>query len=105
MSTYREISPAEAYAARSKVRLVDVREPAELTGELGRIPDIENVPLGALADASKGWDRSTEIILVCRSGGRSTTAARMLVQAGFGRVANMTGGMLAYNAAALPLTR
>lgn len=105
MTTYREISPADAYATRSKVRLVDVREPAELTGELGRIPEVENVPLGTLAEASKGWARSTEIVLVCRSGGRSTTAARLLVQAGFSNVANMTGGMLAYNAAALPLTR
>lgn len=105
MFTFREISPAEAYAARSKVRLVDVREPSELRGELGAIPGVECIPLGALPSAAKGWDRTSEIIVVCRSGGRSATAAKLLAQAGFGRVANMTGGMLAYNAASLPITR
>lgn len=105
MTTFREISPADAYSARSKARLVDVREPHELVGELGRIPGSESVPLATLPSVAKTWDRSSEIVLVCRSGGRSTSAAMLLVQAGFGRVANMTGGMIAYNAAGLPITR
>lgn len=105
MTTYREISPADTYAARSTARLVDVREPSELTGELGAIPGVESVPLGTLSRVAQRWDRSSNIILVCRSGGRSTNAAMHLVQAGFRHVANMTGGMLAYNAAGLPITR
>jgi rhodanese-related sulfurtransferase len=105
MSTYREISPKEVFAARSTARLIDVREPAELVGELGRIPGAESVPLGTLPAAARGWDRTADIVVVCRSGGRSTAAAKMLVQAGFERVANLTGGMLAYAAAALPITR
>lgn len=104
MSTFREISPADAYAARTKVRVIDVREPAELVGELGRIPNSENVPLATLTAAAKSWDRHGEIVVVCRSGARSTSAAMLLVQAGFDHVANMTGGMLAYKAAALPIT-
>jgi len=105
MSTFREITPAETYASRGRARLVDVREPHELVGELGAIPGAECVPLATLAAAARAWDRSTDIILVCRSGGRSTTAAKLLVQAGFAKVSNMTGGMIAYNAAALPTTR
>jgi rhodanese-related sulfurtransferase len=105
MATFREISPKDAFAARSQVRVIDVREPHELVGELGRIPGAESVPLATLPVAAKTWDRSCEIVLVCRSGGRSTNAAKLLVQAGFARVANMTGGMLAYNAASLPITR
>ena len=105
MTTFREVSPTDAYARRTQVRLVDVREPHELTGELGKIPNVESVPLNTLPAACRHWDRQAEVVLVCRSGGRSTSAAQLLVQQGFGRVGNMTGGMLAYNAAGLPITR
>ncbi|MFN0253136.1 MAG: rhodanese-like domain-containing protein [Kofleriaceae bacterium] len=105
MPSFREIKPADAFAARTSARLVDVREPFELLGNLGRIPGAENVPLSTLPAAARTWERSTEIIVVCRSGARSTSAASLLVQAGFLHVANMTGGMLAYNAAALPISR
>lgn len=104
-TTFREVSPSEAYALRSQARLVDVREPHELVGELGQIPGAESVPLGTLPAACRHWDRDAELVLVCRSGGRSTSAAQLLVQEGFGRVANLTGGMLAYRAAGLPTTR
>ena len=41
--------------------------------------------------------------MICRSGGRSTRAAQTLTDAGFRRVMNMDGGMLAYTAAKLPV--
>ena len=101
---YREISPAEALAARGRARIIDVREPHEFTGELGHIPGAELVPLATVGEQAKRWDHTTDIIVVCRSGGRSGRAAETLVRAGFTRVMNMTGGMLAYNAARLPVT-
>ena len=87
---------------RRQVRLVDVREPAEYDGELGHIEGAELLPLGGLRGALAGWDRDTSLVLVCRSGGRSAQAALMLEAAGFSRVANLAGGMIAWRGAGLP---
>lgn len=96
---YRDITATALAAARGTVRIVDVREPDELTGDLGHIPGVDPVPLGTLAAQAARWDRNTDIVLVCRSGGRSARAAEVLVAAGFRRVMNLAGGMLAYRAA------
>lgn len=102
---YRDISPAEVHAARAGTRIVDVREPHEFNDELGHVPGAELVPLATVGAAAARWDRNADIILVCRSGGRSGRAAEALVAAGFRRVMNLAGGMLAYNAARLPVER
>lgn len=102
---YRDVSPAATAAAGAAVRLVDVREPHEYTGDLGHVPGSELVPLATLSAAARAWDRRRDVILICRSGARSGRAAQALVAAGFARVMNMAGGMLAYNAAGLPVAR
>lgn len=102
---YRDLAPEAAYAARERVRLVDVREPHEWHGELGHVPGAELVPLSRLGEAAATWDREAEIILICRSGGRSARAAEALVASGFRRVMNLAGGMLAYNMCGLPVAR
>ena len=100
---HQDISPAAAYEARATTLLIDVREPSEYTGELGHIPGAQLVPLGTLEGRLGAWDKDAAIIVICRSGGRSTKAAQTLTHAGFRRVMNMDGGMLAYNAAKLPV--
>lgn len=102
---YRDVSPAQLDAARGAVRIVDVREPAELVGELGRIPGAESAPLATVAARAAEWPRDEDIVLVCQSGRRSARAAEVLVAAGFRRVMNLAGGMLAYRAAGLPAER
>jgi len=102
---YRDVSPPAAYQARETTRLVDVREPLEFTGELGHIPGAELVPLATLDRHFGGWDKNAEIIVICRSGARSSGAAETLARAGFRRVMNLAGGMIAYNAAQLPVVR
>jgi sulfur-carrier protein adenylyltransferase/sulfurtransferase len=102
---YRDILPAEVAATPGRaVRIVDVREPHEFTGELGHIGGAELVPLASVeALAAKSWRKDDEIVLVCRSGGRSARAAASLAALGFRRVMNMLGGMLAWNEARLPV--
>lgn len=102
---YRDVSPEATAQARDAVRLVDVREPHEYTGELGHIPGSELVPLATVLDAARRWEPHRDLILICRSGARSGRAAEALVAAGFTRVMNMAGGMIAYNAAGLPVER
>jgi len=102
---YRDVSPEATYGARAQIRLIDVREPHEFDGDLGHVPGAELVPLHTFGALARHWDRETDVILICRSGGRSGRAAEMLVAAGFRRVMNMAGGMLAYSAQQLPVER
>jgi sulfur-carrier protein adenylyltransferase/sulfurtransferase len=74
--------------------LIDVREPyeyqiAQIGGKL--IPQNE-VPL-RLAEI----DRDREVIVHCRSGARSQRIAEFLKQAGYPRVVNLAGGILAWS--------
>jgi sulfur dioxygenase len=88
---------------QAEVRIVDVREPAEFAGELGHIEGAELVPLGALRGQMGEWDRHRPTVLVCRSGGRSAQAALVLESAGFDRVGNLAGGMIAWRSAERPV--
>jgi rhodanese-related sulfurtransferase len=45
------------------------------------------------------------MVMICRSGNRSGRAAQALASIGFSRVMNLTGGMLAWNAAGLPIEK
>lgn len=85
----------------SAPRLIDVREEDEFTGELGHIPDSRLIPLRQLQYRMDdlGIDKDDPIVVVCRSGVRSTTAAAMLTGMGYTRVSNLKGGMLAWNEA------
>ena len=84
--------------------LLDVREPEEFVGELGHITGSLLVPMDALATRLPklaGYvDR--EIVVVCRAGARSASASAMLERAGFRRVFNLQGGMVAWDTARLP---
>ncbi len=86
-------------------RLVDVREPEEFRGELGHVDGAALVPLATVTDEAARWDRAAPVLLVCRSGGRSGKAALALQAMGFAKVASLRGGMIAWNALRLPVTR
>lgn len=100
---FREAAPQAVLPFVGAARIVDVREPFELAD--GRISGAENVPLGTLDRAARGWRRDEPLILVCRSGARSGRAAAALAAAGFQAVVNLAGGMLAWQAAGLPVER
>lgn len=81
--------------------LLDVREPAELLAELGRLPGVVNIPVTRLASRLGELEahRQAPVVVVCRSGGRATTGAQILLQAGFTDVAVLEGGMSGWRAA------
>lgn len=85
--------------------LIDVRESDEITGELGHIAGIWHIPLSQLAEqaASLEGSEAEPVVLVCRSGVRSTTGAAILTGLGFQKVYNLKGGMLAWHEKALPV--
>ncbi|TIC78689.1 rhodanese-like domain-containing protein [Nocardioides sp. GY 10127] len=78
--------------------LLDVREDDEWAQ--AHIDGATHVPLGTLDPAAVGRDRL--VVAVCRSGNRSGRAAEALAGAGVD-VVNMTGGVLAWAEAGLPL--
>jgi len=100
-----EVTAAWSERNAGAVRIVDVREADEFTGPLGHPRGAELVPLGALEEAAKGWDREQPMVIVCRSGGRSGKAALWLESKGFKRVASLQGGMTAWNEQKLPVER
>lgn len=107
-SLHRDIDPASVSALAGKpprVRLVDVREPAEFSNELGHVPGAELVPMGRFPEAAEEWNKNEDLVLVCRSGNRSGKVAALLAGLGFVRAMNMAGGMIAYNEAKLPVER
>jgi len=102
---YADISAAELGQRPAGLRLVDVREPEEFSGELGHVPDAVLVPLATVGEACSSWNKSEPVVLICRSGKRSSQAALLLASQGFSRLYNLRGGMTAYVAAGLPTER
>jgi len=87
--------------------IVDVREPEEFTGELGHIAGSILIPLKDLTARAEELSAHKErhIIVVCRAGVRSTTAAAILTGLGYEHVSNLKGGMLDWNQQQLPVER
>lgn len=87
-------------AKDTNIVLVDVRTAAELTGELGSIPGIINIPVDELSTRFTELEKykNKEIALVCRSGNRSGKATTLLRDKGFNAV-NVSGGMKAWRQA------
>lgn len=78
------------------VQLIDVREPVEVAE--GTLPESINIPVGEVEGRVGELDPSRPVVLFCRSGGRSGSAAQFLVASGFSNVTNLEGGMLAWDA-------
>jgi molybdopterin/thiamine biosynthesis adenylyltransferase/rhodanese-related sulfurtransferase len=79
--------------AGDNVFVLDVREPHEY-----QICNIQGhlIPLGDLPKRMNELDSSREIVAHCRSGVRSARAVEFLQQAGFKKVHNLAGGILAW---------
>jgi sulfur-carrier protein adenylyltransferase/sulfurtransferase len=74
--------------------VLDVREPFEY-----KIANIGGklIPQGEVPQRLAEIDRDREIIVQCKSGGRSQRIAEFLKQSGYPRVANLSGGILAWS--------
>ena len=96
-STVPEITPRELKARLDRgdnLFILDVREPHEY-----QICNIGGylIPLGDLSKRVNELDSSREIVAHCRSGKRSAEASEFLRQAGFRKVLNLKGGILAWS--------
>jgi glyoxylase-like metal-dependent hydrolase (beta-lactamase superfamily II)/rhodanese-related sulfurtransferase len=87
--------------------LLDIREPEEFTGELGHVEGSLLIPLDSLEHRLpklEGYvDR--DVVVVCRAGPRGASAGAILARAGFRRVRNLRGGIVAWREAGFPVQR
>lgn len=97
---YAELTTEELrgkIAAGENVNLVDIREPDEWQD--GHIKEARSIPLSELLERVHELYRDgqddQEVVLICRSGGRTSRACEYLTVHGYS-VVNVLGGMLSW---------
>jgi sulfur-carrier protein adenylyltransferase/sulfurtransferase len=89
-----EITPEELKVRLDRgdrLTIVDVREPHEYN--ISRLPNSILIPLGQVGARKNELNPSDEIIVHCKMGGRSAKAVKLLREAGFKKIKNLTGGI------------
>jgi rhodanese-related sulfurtransferase len=87
---------------KPKPLVLDVREPSEYSA--GHIAGSTLIPGHQLSSRISELPKDREIVCVCASGSRSSSAARQLTGAGF-TVLNLSGGMGQWQRAKLPVKK
>ncbi len=96
-ATNWDIAPkelAERLQQGNHLKIIDVREPHEW--EISRIEGATLIPLSQLAARMNELDSADEIVLQCKTGGRSMKALELLHTAGFRKLKNLKGGINAW---------
>ncbi|UOE52622.1 rhodanese-like domain-containing protein [Mucilaginibacter sp. SMC90] len=97
MQSHRQIKATELLERLNNgenLNLIDVREVIEYhTYNIGG----NNIPLSKLEDALNGlrYNKTDEIIVICKVGLRSETAQAIFEQHGYSNVRNLSGGLIA----------
>lgn len=80
---------------KEPVFILDVRQPHEY--DIAHIDGAKLIPLNELSQRIHELDRDQEIVAHCRSGSRSAKAVKFLREAGFRKIKNLKGGILAWS--------
>lgn len=109
-NSVRNISVEDAKSLMEKnpeAIILDVRTPEEYDGVLGHISGsilkpVQEIDTWAPEFANR---KNAEIVIFCRSGGRSGRAAKYLNDLGFRNIINVEGGMTAWNEKGFPVEK
>jgi len=74
--------------------LLDVRE--EWEHEICSIDGSRHIPMSQVLGTMDTLDKDAEIVVICHHGTRSAQVAQYLESQGFGRIANLDGGIDAW---------
>jgi len=87
----------EKYNSDSTLVVLDVRTESELSGPLGKLDGVINIPIQELDARYMELEeyKDQEIEVICRTGNRSGTATQFLREKGF-NAKNVLGGMTEY---------
>ncbi len=104
----KEITPLELKERLDSgdiITLVDVREYHE--AEIADLPDYDQlrIPTGEFEGRTGEVSADADVVVYCRSGGRSAWAVAILMQMGYDRVLNLKGGVLGWRAEVDPSLR
>ena len=104
---------AQAFAAaalqdgkpKATLTLLDVRTPGEVAE--GHLPGATVIDISdaAFMDKASALPKDKPVYVYCRSGARSARAASQLVKMGFPGVYNLSGGIMGWSRAGLPVER
>lgn len=87
---------AQELAGPNPPFILDVREAYEL--EHGVLPQAVHIPMIDVPDKLSELDKDAAIVVVCRTGSRSSKVTDFLVRNGYSHVRNLVGGMNAWSA-------
>ena len=95
----QEITAKELKAALDNgenIQLIDVRQPDEYA--FARIEGAKLIPMGEIMSRVGELDPTSEIVVQCKSGGRSARVIEALERSGFqGTLKNLVGGITAWS--------
>jgi rhodanese-related sulfurtransferase len=82
---------------------LDVREPGETSN--GKITKAIQIPVGSVKEriAELQKHKNKPVVVYCKTGARSSIACNTLTSNGFGEVYNLTGGIMSWQEAHLPI--
>ena len=107
LSGIRRIGPATLTAPinRDNALVVDLRPVADF--DKGHIAGAKNVQMSQFDPENKQLSAAKvlPVVLVCKAGESSSSAAKRLLKAGFSNVSVLEGGVQAWQAADLPLVK
>lgn len=85
--------------------IIDIRAVAEYKN--GHIKGAKNAPLNEFASSIESFssNKNKPVLLYCNSGSTATRAINLLKKAGFEKINNLEGGIVAWKEANMPLTR
>lgn len=86
---------------QGKLTVLDNRLKSEW--DQGHIPGLFHVPAPQVRQRAREWDPGEPLAVLCNTSNRSILAASLLKQRGFKKVALVTGGTTAWEAAGFPL--
>lgn len=88
-----------------KAMVIDVRSTAEYNS--GHIKGASNIPLSDFSSSISGLEANKDhtVLVYCNSGHTSSRAVRALKNAGFEKINNLEGGIIAWKDANLPLSK
>jgi len=98
-----QLGPRWVAGHREALTLVDVRSAEEFNGPEGHIAGSRLIPLPELQARLEEIPADRPAVILCHSGSRSALATQQLRQAGRQRVANLRGGLRAWQREGLPI--
>ncbi len=109
MSGMKTVGPIEATQLNNhdNALFLDIRDTADFNN--GHIPDAVNIPLKQLterfSDLKKHRNSNQPVIAYCRSGNASIAAGNILKKNGIENAYNLSGGILAWQSANMPVSK